>query len=154
MKCYETLFVLKATLTEEEAKARVETIRSLLEKNGAEISLVKEYGIRPLAYEIGKSKRGYFVNIFFKAPPSTVIELERVYRITEDIIKFITIKFENKKEIQAWENGSKTGITSILRLTQKAHNGSKEEGPDSSKIEKAKEEESTSQEMGQEVLNE
>jgi len=121
MKLYETMFVLKATLTEEETKAKVEAMKSLLEKNGAEITLLKEYGVRPLAYEIDKNKRGYFTDIFFKAPPEAVIELERVYRITEDVIRFITVKFESKKEIQAWETGSKSGNTSILKPVQRSY---------------------------------
>lgn len=154
MKFYETMFVLKATLTEEEIKARVEAMKSLLEKNGAEIALLKEYGVRPLAYEIGKNKRGYFVNIFFKAPSATVIELERVYRITEDIIKFITVKFENKKELQAWENGSKTGNTSILKPVQRAYRGNKERKPYPPRRDEGRAEESQAQEVTQEAQSE
>lgn len=121
MKHYETLFVLKPTLTEEEASAQVETMRALLEKNGAEIILVKNYGPKNLAYEIKKNRRGVFVNIFFKAPADAVKELERVYRITEDIIKFMTVKYETKKELQAWEIGTKSGVTSIFTASQRSH---------------------------------
>lgn len=121
MKHYETLFVLKPTLTEEEATAQVEVMKTLLEKNGAEIILLKNYGPKNLAYEIKKNKRGVFVNIFFKAPTDTVKELERVYRITEDIIKFMTVKYETKKELQAWELGSKSGMTSIFTASQRSH---------------------------------
>ena len=60
-------------------------------------------GMRNLAYEINKNKRGYYFVIYFKAPPTLVLELERLYRINEDILRFIVIKYDNKKEQKAWQ---------------------------------------------------
>jgi small subunit ribosomal protein S6 len=59
-------------------------------------------GTRPLAYEIKKNKRGYYYVIYFRAPGASIQELERTYRINEEILRFIFIKYENKKEIEAW----------------------------------------------------
>ncbi|MRI58187.1 MAG: 30S ribosomal protein S6 [Epsilonproteobacteria bacterium] len=103
MRHYETLFVLKPTLTEEETKEKFEFIKSVIENNGGEIVATEDVGIRKLAYPIEKFERGHYFIIYFKAPSHTVRELERIYRITEDVIRFLTIKYETHKDIKAWE---------------------------------------------------
>ncbi len=100
---YETIFILKPTLTEEERVAKIEFIQNTLTKNGAEIASTVEMGTRELGYDIKKFKRGYYVVIYFSAPSQTILELERVYSITEDVIKFMSVKFENKTELKAWD---------------------------------------------------
>ena len=51
-------------------------------------------GMRKLAYEIRKCQYGHFYRIFFMAEPEMIAELERTYRITEEILKFITLRVE------------------------------------------------------------
>ncbi len=106
LKHYETMFILKPTLTEEETQAQIETVRATIEKNGGEIVAVDDMGTRPLAYEIEKHKRGYYYVIYFKGQPSGIAEIERNYRINENLIRFIFIKYETKKEISAWTSMS------------------------------------------------
>ncbi len=101
-KHYETMFIVKPTLTEEETQAQIELVKSNIEKNGGEIVACDDMGTRPLAYEIEKNKRGYYFVAYFKAPTASILELERNYRINENILRFIFIKYENKKEIAAW----------------------------------------------------
>ncbi len=103
MRHYETLFVLKPTLTDEETKERFEFIKNTIENNGGEIVATEDIGVRKLAYPIQKFERGHYFIIYFKAPSQTVRELERIYRITEDVIRFLTIKYETHKDIRAWE---------------------------------------------------
>jgi len=101
---YETLFVIKPTLTEEEIKTQIDNVKSILEKNGAEIAGTFDWGMRKLAYEIEKNPRGYYYVIYYTAPSSLIKELERNFRYNEEIIRFLNIKYENKKEIKAWQN--------------------------------------------------
>ena len=103
MRHYETLFVLKPTLTDEEKKAKLEFIQNVIVNNGGEIVATEDVGMRKLAYPIQKFERGHYYIIYFKAPSQTVKELERIYRITEDVIRFLTIKYETNKDIRAWE---------------------------------------------------
>ncbi|MBT0758972.1 30S ribosomal protein S6 [Campylobacter lari] len=107
MRHYEVLFILKPTLTEEEASAKLEFVKEILTKNGAEIESVVPMGTRKLAYKIKKYERGTYFVIYFKAPTNLIAELERVLRITEEVIRFLIVKYENKKEIAAWEKLSK-----------------------------------------------
>ena len=102
LKHYETMFILKPTLTEEETVAQIEGVKAIIEKNGGEISSCDDIGSRNLAYEIEKCKRGYYFVIYFKGNPAGIAEIERNYRINENLIRFIFIKYENKKEIAAW----------------------------------------------------
>ena len=102
VKHYETMFILKPTLAEEETVAQIELVKANIEKNGGEIASFDNMGTRPLAYEIQRNKRGYYFVIYFKSPANAILELERNYRINENIIRFIFIKYESKKEVAAW----------------------------------------------------
>ena len=102
IKHYETMFIVKPTLTEEETTAQIDLVKSNIEKNGGEIVTCDDMGTRQLAYEIERHKRGHYYVIYFKAPTTSILELERNYRINENIIRFIFIKYDSKKEITAW----------------------------------------------------
>lgn len=102
IKHYETMFILKPTLTEEETLAQIDGIKALIEKNSGEISSTDNVGIKELAYEIEKCKRGYYYVIYFKANPSGIFEIERNYRNNENLIRFIFIKYDTKKDIASW----------------------------------------------------
>ncbi|MBN2963803.1 30S ribosomal protein S6 [Sulfurospirillum sp. T05] len=103
MRHYELLFVLKPTLTEEEVQQKLNLMKEVLEKNGAEIASVLEMGTRRLAYEVQKFERGVYFVVYFTAPTAAIKEVERIIRINEEIIKFMTVKFEKKKELAHWE---------------------------------------------------
>ena len=102
MRHYELLFVLKPTLTEEEIQAKVNFLKEVLEKNGAELKAVQVMGTRKLAYQIEKFERGYYVVFYFIAPTSAISEIERIIRITEEFIRFMSVKYENLKELGYW----------------------------------------------------
>lgn len=107
MKHYEVLFILKPTLTEEELKAQVDFVKEVITKNGGEVASVIEMGARKLAYKIKKYERGVYYVVYFTAPTALIAELTRNIRYNENIIRFLTVKYENKKEIEAWEKLSK-----------------------------------------------
>ena len=90
---YETIFVLDSTKKEDEIMALVEKFKSLIEANG-EIESVDEWGKRRLAYPINDLTEGYYVLINFKSGTDFPAELERVYGITEGVIRDIVIKSE------------------------------------------------------------
>ena len=120
MRKYETAFILKATLTDEEVQSKIELMKETITKNSGNISGCANIGIRRLAYEISKQKRGYYYAIYFEAEGSVIKELERVYGITEEIIRFINIKFEKQAEIRAWNKMvSKTKPKEVKQETQK-----------------------------------
>ena len=99
---YETMFIVKATLTAEEIQAQIELVKSNIEKNGGTIASTDDMGSRELAYEIDKNKRGYYYLVYFTAPTEAILELERNFRINENIFRFIFVKHESKIEVARW----------------------------------------------------
>ena len=92
---YETIFVIDATKTEEEIAALVEKFTSLIAKNG-EVESVDDWGKRRLAYAINDLTEGYYTLVTFKSGPNFPAELERVYGITDGIIRNIVVKCEEE----------------------------------------------------------
>lgn len=93
-KKYETIFIIDPDLEEEEIKALVEKFKNLLETS-AQLESIDEWGKRKLAYEIEKKSEGYYVLANFSAEPEFPHELERIYKITDGIIKYLIIRKED-----------------------------------------------------------
>lgn len=103
MNSYESLFVLKPTLTEEETNEQIAKLEAVITNNGGEIIAKDVMGSRNLAYEVEGNRRGFYVVLYLKAPATLVQELERNYRINENVIKFLTVKFTSKKELAEFD---------------------------------------------------
>ena len=86
---YETLFAVSGNLVEEDTKAIVEKFVNLVKENASDVT-VNEWGKRRLAYPINYITEGYYVLLTFKSEPSFPLELERVFGITEGIIRYMT----------------------------------------------------------------
>ena len=99
MTCYETLFVVKPTLTDEETAAQIAKIKDIVAKNGGELIATDDMGMRKLAYQVEKNDRGYYTVLFYKAEGTLISELERNLKINEDVIKFLTVKYTKQKEL-------------------------------------------------------
>ena len=97
MNSYETLFVVDCSNGEDAVKELVNKFTALIEANGT-IESVDEWGKRRLAYPINDKNDGYYVLVNFKSEGSFTAELERVFGITEGILRSIVIrKIEDKK---------------------------------------------------------
>ena len=88
---YETMFIVDVSGGEEATAAVVEKFKSLIEANGTAESF-DEWGKRRLAYPINDMNDGYYVLVNFEAEPSFVAELERIFNITEGVMRSMTIK--------------------------------------------------------------
>lgn len=93
MNKYESVVIINPNLEVESIKALIAKFSDLINSNGT-VSSVEELGKRRLAYEIKKLNEGYYVVIKFEAKPELIAELERVYRITDEVMKFIVVKEE------------------------------------------------------------
>lgn len=95
MRNYETMFILKPSLEEENRNAIIEKFKNII-SDGGEVISVDEWGLKRLAYEIQKLREGYYVLINFKSGSDVVNELERNYRISDDVMRFVVINNEAK----------------------------------------------------------
>ena len=91
MNKYESVIIISPNVEEEGLKSLIEKFSGLINSDG-KVESVEEMGKRKLAYEVKKNKEGIYVVINFKANPSLIAELERNYRITDEVIKFIVVK--------------------------------------------------------------
>lgn len=88
---YESVVIINPNVEENTLKELIERFQTLINTDG-KVEQVNELGKKKLAYEIKKNKEGYYVVYDFEANPSLITELERNYRITDEIIKFIVVK--------------------------------------------------------------
>ena len=95
MRKYETIFILHPSLDEEAVKANIEKFKGVIENGGGTVENVDFWGKRKLAYEIAKVSEGYYTLINFEANPELPKELDRVFRITDGVIRHIVVKQEN-----------------------------------------------------------
>lgn len=95
MRKYETIFILRPSLEEEKRNEIIEKFKGIIAADG-EIEKVEEWGNKRLAYEIEKLRDGYYVHVNFKANPTLPKELERNFKISDDVIRFIVINLEDK----------------------------------------------------------
>ena len=102
MRHYENLVIVKPTLTEEEIKNTIALVEEVITANGGEIIARDAMGMKKLAYPIEKNARGYFYVMYYKAAPASIAEIERRFRINEEILRFVTMKYDTKREIAAW----------------------------------------------------
>lgn len=91
MKKYETIFIMNPDITQEQRKETISKVEKYIRENGR-ITKTNDMGKRKLAYDINKHSYGDYYIIEFESKPEAISELERIYRITDEIIKFITIK--------------------------------------------------------------
>lgn len=102
MRNYENLVIVKPTLTAEEIQASINAIEEVITSNGGEIAATDSMGMRKLAYPIEKNERGYYHVIYYTVAPAAIAEIERRFRINEDLLRFVTIKYDTNREITAW----------------------------------------------------
>ncbi len=96
MTVYETICIIKTSLTDEELGKLITKVRGFIEKAGGEILKMENWGKKKMAYEVRKEKKGAYVFFRFRGPSATVAELERQYRLEDSIIKFLTVKCDPK----------------------------------------------------------
>ncbi len=92
---YETVMILSMNLGEEGIAGLVTKFKDLIAANGT-VEGVDEWGKRKLAYPIQKQPEGYYVLIDFKAPADFTAELDRIYKITDGVLRSLIIKKEEK----------------------------------------------------------
>ncbi len=94
MREYELMFIIRPDLDEEKTEATIAKFNSLLESQGATDIKVDKWGKRRLAYDIADQREGFYVVINFKSGAAAVQELERVLKITDEVLRHLIVKKE------------------------------------------------------------
>jgi small subunit ribosomal protein S6 len=94
MRIYEELFIAKPDAPDEEVDQFVEQLRTQLTNAGATVDKIDKWGKRRLAYKVDKYREGAYVLLQFSAGPEAVKELERRLRVSDIVIKFLTVRID------------------------------------------------------------
>ena len=94
MNNYESVLILKRDISNERKEEIINNFLTFINREG-EVTKVEDLGLKKLAYEVQKYKEGYYMLIEFKTEYSNISELERLFRISDDVLKFITVRKED-----------------------------------------------------------
>jgi small subunit ribosomal protein S6 len=101
MNYYEKVLIVDPNLDDAAVEEIVGKIKDIITKQSGEIIKVDNWGRRKLAYELNKQQKGNYVLLHFKAPPPTILEIEKYCGLVDTIIKFMILKITKKKQIDA-----------------------------------------------------
>ncbi|HIE28667.1 TPA: 30S ribosomal protein S6 [Candidatus Poribacteria bacterium] len=93
-RLYETIFIINPDSENAVFEQTIADVRNLIESNGYEVKKLDPWGRRRLAYEVKGHTEGYYVLMVFESEPDFIEQLQRHYRITESIIKYMVVNFE------------------------------------------------------------
>lgn len=142
MRRYEQIYILRASLSEDEINKVVEnTDQIITDEEGCIISNIK-WGMKKLAYPIKKELQGYYIFSDFAATPAAVAEVERKFRIDDSVLKYMSIKLSDSisaEEIKVAQNDAAAKAVSLEQETEDADVVSEESGdkPEKAVVEKA-----------------
>ena len=96
MRIYEELFIIRPDATEDEQNALIEQLKQVITNAQGTVEKVENWGVRRLAYRVKKRAEGIYVLIVFNAGSTTTKELERRLRVSDLVLKFITVRIDEK----------------------------------------------------------
>jgi small subunit ribosomal protein S6 len=94
MRCYEHTFIARQDLSPLQAQALADTYAGLVTEHGGEVTKNEYWGLRNLAYRMRKNRKGHYLHLNLKADAATIDELERQERLSDDILRYLTVKVE------------------------------------------------------------
>ena len=93
---YETTFIINASLEDGQIESTISHVSEVITRNGGEITALNKWGRKRLAYPIQKKNNGFYVNLEFVAPATAMAQLERVYQLDENTLRFLPIHLDDK----------------------------------------------------------
>lgn len=95
MRRYETIYIIRPGASEDDIVAIIERTNGVIEKLGGKIDELDRWGIKKLAYPINKETQGYYVFSEYAGVPEAVSEIERLFRIDDKVLKYLTVKTQD-----------------------------------------------------------
>jgi small subunit ribosomal protein S6 len=103
MRHYETTYILRPNLGEEQFTEIIDRTNAIVANDGGAIICLDRWGIKRLAFEINREVQGYYVYMNYAAPGKTVDEIERIFRIDDRVIRYLTVKLGDAMNAEAIE---------------------------------------------------
>ena len=110
MTKYESVLIARQDLGASQVSNIVTEMSNVIAKQGGEVVRVDNWGLKNLAYRIKKNRKGHYVLMNISAPASAVAEYERVMRVNEDIIRYMTVRVEEFTEASSNNDGVDSAV--------------------------------------------
>jgi small subunit ribosomal protein S6 len=94
MRCYEHTLIARQDLSPQQAQALAETYSGVLTEHGGEVTKTEYWGLRSLSYRIRKNRKGHYLHLNVRAPAEAITELERQERLSDDVLRYLTVKVD------------------------------------------------------------
>ena len=94
MPFYENVFIARQDLTPAKVKELADKFAAVIKENGGVVAKTEDWGLRDLAYKIDKNRKGYYTLLAIDAPATAVIEMERLMRLDENVLRHLTTKVD------------------------------------------------------------
>jgi len=94
---YESIFILHPSLADEDVQKVLEKVKVTVEKSGGSVERLESWGKKKLAYEVKKEKKGVYVQLNYRGTGAVVAELERGFRLDDALLKFLTVKLDERR---------------------------------------------------------
>src|SRR4028119_2221584 len=94
MPLYEHVFMARQDVTSQQVESMIDQYRNVIEQNGGKVEKTEMWGVKSLAYRIKKNRKAHFTLFNIDAPPAAVAEMERQMTISEDILRFMTVRVD------------------------------------------------------------
>lgn len=98
MPLYEHIYLARPDVSAQAVEALTEQFKGVIEAGGGSVGKIEYWGVKSLAYRVKKNRKAHFSMLNIIAPPAAVAEMERMMRINEDILRFMTIRVEELEE--------------------------------------------------------
>jgi small subunit ribosomal protein S6 len=98
MPLYEHVFLARQDVTSQQVESMIDTYKGVIEQNGGRLEKIEMWGVKSLAYRIKKNRKAHFTLLNIDAPPAALAEMERQMQISEDVLRFMTIRVEELEQ--------------------------------------------------------
>ena len=94
MPLYEHVLLARQDVTSQQVETMIDTYKGVIEQNGGRLEKIEMWGVKSLAYRIKKNRKAHFALLNIDAPPAAIAEMERQMQISEDVLRFMTVRVE------------------------------------------------------------
>ena len=101
MPFYESVMIARPDISTAQMDTLAESMATIIKENGGEVKKTEYWGLRNLAYRIKKNRKGHYSLMNIDAPPAAVQEMERNMRISEDVLRYLTVRVDELDEEQS-----------------------------------------------------
>jgi len=127
MRRYETIFIVRPNTGEDDVTGLTDKVSAIIAADSGTVIKIDRWGLRKLAYAIGKETQGYYVYCDYAAIPAAVTEIERILKIDDRILKFMTVKLSDTFDPAALE-AEEAEKAAAAAAAHDAEEGDAEEG--------------------------